>query len=76
MGGFKGMWEGVITFTMCDSPHGGVRDVRSLQLGKTLCLEFHEYSRISKRPIPPCYSKKIQDVGIPWIFKLTKARNV
>ena len=29
-----------------------IHEIPSLQLGKTLSLEFHEYSRIFKRPIP------------------------
>ena len=28
LGGCKGLWEGVITFKRCDSPQGGVKDVR------------------------------------------------
>ena len=42
---------------------------KSLQIGKTLALKFHEYSRIFKRPIPASYFKLIQCVEIPWIFK-------
>ena len=30
MGGCKGMWEGVITFRWCDTPEGGVKDVRKI----------------------------------------------
>ena len=30
MGGCKGVWEGVITFKMCDSPQGGVRVARKV----------------------------------------------
>ena len=45
----------------------------SLQLGKTLALKFHEYSRIFKRPIPSSYFKLIQAVEIPWIFKNIQA---
>ena len=30
MGGCKGMWEGVITFRMCDNPQGGERYVRKV----------------------------------------------
>ena len=30
MGGCKGVWEGVITFRKCASPHGGVKDVRKV----------------------------------------------
>ena len=26
----KGMWEGVITFSRCVSPQGGVKDVRKV----------------------------------------------
>ena len=26
----KGVWEGVITFRRCDSPQGGVKDVRKV----------------------------------------------
>ena len=29
-GGFKGMWEGVITFKRYDSPQGGVKIVRNV----------------------------------------------
>ena len=29
MGGCKGVWEGVIT-SRCDTPQGGVKDVRGL----------------------------------------------
>ena len=27
MGGYKGVWESVITFRKCDSPQGDVKDV-------------------------------------------------
>ena len=30
MGLCKGVWEGVITFRRCDSPHGGVKYVRKV----------------------------------------------
>ena len=50
-----------------------IHEIPSLQLGKTLSLEFHEYSRIFKRPILPSYSTKNQDVGIPCIFKNIQA---
>ena len=50
-------------------PFKNIHEIQSLQLGKTFSLEFQEYSKIFKLPIPPSYSKKIQDVGIPWIFK-------
>ena len=30
MGGCKGMWGGVITFRRCDTPHGGLKDVRKV----------------------------------------------
>ena len=39
----------------------------------TLSLEFHEYSRIFKRPIPASFFKLIQAVEIPWIFKNIQA---
>ena len=26
----KGMWEGVVTFRRCDSPQGGMKDVRKV----------------------------------------------
>ena len=34
-----------------------------------MSLEFHEYSRIFKRPIPASYFKVFQALGITWIFK-------
>ena len=30
MAGCKGVWEGVMTFSRCDSPQGGVKDVRKV----------------------------------------------
>ena len=30
IGGCRGMWEGVITFRRCDSPQGGVTDVKKV----------------------------------------------
>ena len=30
MGGWKGVWEGVIMFSRCDTPQGGVEDVRKV----------------------------------------------
>ena len=30
MEGCKGVWEGVVTFRRCDSPQGGVTDVRKV----------------------------------------------
>ena len=30
MGGCNGVWEGVITFSRCDSPQGGVKYVRNM----------------------------------------------
>ena len=30
MGGYKCVWEGVITFRRCDTPQGGVKDVRKV----------------------------------------------
>ena len=47
-----------------------IHEIPSLQLGKTLRLAFHEYSRIFKWPIPASYFKLIQAVEIPWIFRL------
>ena len=46
-----------------------IKKQTSLQLGKTLSLEFHEYSRIFKRQIPASDFKLIQAVETPWIFK-------
>ena len=43
------------------------------KLGKTSNLEFHMYSCIFKLAVPASYSKTIQDVGIPWIFKNIQA---
>ena len=50
-----------------------IHEIPSLQLGKTLALKFHEYSRIFKRPIPASCFKLIQAVEIPWIFKNIQA---
>ena len=50
-----------------------IHEIPSLQLGKTLVLKFHEYSRIFKRPIPASFFKLIQAVEIPWIFKNIQA---
>ena len=30
MGGYKGVWEGMITFSWWDSPQRGVKDVRKV----------------------------------------------
>ena len=30
MGRCKGVWEGVITFRLCDTPQGSVKDVRKV----------------------------------------------
>ena len=30
MWGYKEVWEGVISFKMCDTPQGGVKDVRKV----------------------------------------------
>ena len=30
MGERKGVWEGVTAFKKCDSPHGGVKDIRKV----------------------------------------------
>ena len=30
MGGCKVVWEGLITFRRCDTPQGGVKDVRKV----------------------------------------------
>ena len=30
MEGCEGMWEGVINFNRCDSPKGGVKDLRKM----------------------------------------------
>ena len=38
-----------------------------------MSLEFHEYSRIFKRPIPASYFKVFQALGITWIFKNIQA---
>ena len=50
-----------------------IHEIPRLQLGKPLSLEFHENSRIFKRPIPASYFKKIQAVEILWIFKNIQA---
>ena len=50
-----------------------IHEIPSLHLGKTLSLEFHEYSRIFERPIPAKYFKLIQAVEIPWIFENIQA---
>ena len=42
-----------------------IHEIPSFQLGKTLSLEFHEYSKIFRRPIPASYFKLIQAVEIP-----------
>ena len=45
MGRCKGVWEGVITFRMCDSPKGGVKDVRKVyQLMDALFLNHFIYT--------------------------------
>ena len=37
MGGLKGMWEGVITFRMCDSPQEGLKGIRKVCLLMDRC---------------------------------------
>ena len=50
-----------------------IQELSRISKVKTLSLEFHEYSRIFKRPIPASYFKVFQALGITWIFKNIQA---
>ena len=40
--GYQGVWEGVITFRRCDSPLGGVKDVRKVSVDGEVCCSWEK----------------------------------
>ena len=65
--------HGLLDFLVKACRYWNIHEIPSLQLGRTLSLEFHVYSRIFKRPIPASYFKVFQALGITWIFKNIQA---